>query len=827
MLRCYSIACCTKNVLFYHSVQLFYICLCLSSIFIEVDGEKNVCDICWCKKKYSLECTRRDLLNSIPKLPEDKDSSLITEIIIQDQPRFNILDAKQLRFYPNVEKLTIENCNLSYIFPDAFKSTRKLKEINIRRNNLSVLPLQLFHGLPLLELTIDSNPIICNCSAKWIKSYMFRTEGILGPRWDHVTCVDENNSSLIFRLANVSIPECEIPVIKVIPKQIELNESQSVELLCVAEGKPTPTAYWNVSALSSNYTLEYLTENLTKNEVAQIVRINDARGEDSGWMQCIAENIVGIKSDTVYLTINAPPQINYLETQKSFYWCIRYELTGYPKPDRYWYFNNKPLEMSSFINDIENGKSFNYLYITDGCLQLTRATHVNDGIYTLVAINNYGTANLSVEAQFHKDALPNINPTFFPNRAIYPTTEVMVKTSDKEKESQKPYMLPFLIAGSATFAIILLLAMVFFLQRRKCRGSPNFQDGNGVCHLTNVICWFLCRKGNNKRTGVTGRERIPLNPSKMVENPNYSKDEEKHCSVEIRHIAKEKISFIQTLGEGAFGRVFLGTVDYLTPDEPTTLVAVKTLKDQNQEDARPDFYREAELLTTLQHENIVTFYGVSTDGNPLMLVFEYMEHGDLNNFLRDRGPDLMIQRKETKKYQSLSLSGLLKISAQIAAGMEYLASQHFVHRDLATRNCLVGEDLVVKIGDFGMSRDVYSTDYYRVGRHTMLPVRWMPPESILYRKFTVESDIWSYGVVLWEIFTFGKQPWYELSNHEVIQQVTSGKLLSKPKGCPEDVYSIMLSCWHQNPQERIPMSVVNKQIHQITTNEPEYLELIE
>lgn len=344
--------------------------------------------------------------------------------------------------------------------------------------------------------------------------------------------------------------------------------------------------------------------------------------------------------------------------------------------------------------------------------------------------------------------------------------------------------------------------------------------------------WDSLRPGGRRcfdRKRVVGRERIPLNVARMVENPNYPvyHQETLKGGKTVRHIAREKISFIQSLGEGAFGRVFLGTVDYLTPDEPTTLVAVKTLKDAAVEEARVDFEREAELLTNLQHANIVRFYGVSTDGDPLMIVFEYMEHGDLNNFLRDRGPDRSVLDPGAKPVAPLTRGDLLKIATQVATGMEYLASQHFVHRDLATRNCLVGDMLVVKIGDFGMSRDVYSTDYYRVGRHTMLPIRWMPPESILYRKFTVESDVWSFGVVLWEIFAFGKQPWYELSNHEVIQQVTSGKLLTKPDGCPEEIYQMMLTCWKTQPQDRCPIKLLHSQLENFCKAESEYMPIIE
>ncbi|XP_044088360.1 NT-3 growth factor receptor-like [Neovison vison] len=295
----------------------------------------------------------------------------------------------------------------------------------------------------------------------------------------------------------------------------------------------------------------------------------------------------------------------------------------------------------------------------------------------------------------------------------------------------------------------------------------------------------------------------------------------------VQHIKRRDIVLKRELGEGAFGKVFLAECYNLSPTKDKMLVAVKALKDPTLA-ARKDFQREAELLTNLQHEHIVKFYGVCGDGDPLIMVFEYMKHGDLNKFLRAHGPDAMIlvdgQPRQAKG--ELGLSQMLHIASQIASGMVYLASQHFVHRDLATRNCLVGANLLVKIGDFGMSRDVYSTDYYRVGGHTMLPIRWMPPESIMYRKFTTESDVWSFGVILWEIFTYGKQPWFQLSNTEVIECITQGRVLERPRVCPKEVYDVMLGCWQREPQQRLNIKEIYKVLHALGKAAPIYLDIL-
>ncbi|TNN53349.1 BDNF/NT-3 growth factors receptor [Liparis tanakae] len=308
----------------------------------------------------------------------------------------------------------------------------------------------------------------------------------------------------------------------------------------------------------------------------------------------------------------------------------------------------------------------------------------------------------------------------------------------------------------------------------------------------------------------------------------------------VQHIKRHNIVLKRELGEGAFGKVFLAECYNLTPDQEKLHVAVKvtagrasderpaaagsplflpdnavllflspqTLKEAN-ESGRADFYREAELLTNLQHDHIVTFYGVCVDSDPLIMVFE--SHGPDAVLMSDGQHSILVE---------LTQSQMLHIAQQIAAGMVYLASQHFVHRDLATRNCLVGENLLVKIGDFGMSRDVYSTDYYRVGGHTMLPIRWMPPESIMYRRFTTESDVWSLGVVLWEIFTYGKQPWYQLSNNEVIECITQGRVLQRPRSCPKEVYDLMLGCWQREPYMRLNIKEIHSMLQSLAKASP-------
>ncbi|XP_042869901.1 uncharacterized protein LOC122251810 [Penaeus japonicus] len=334
----------------------------------------------------------------------------------------------------------------------------------------------------------------------------------------------------------------------------------------------------------------------------------------------------------------------------------------------------------------------------------------------------------------------------------------------------------------------------------------------------------LCRdeECQKKHEGLHTQELMLISAERLVDNPEYiGNGIVLPSKPQVKVIPRDKVKFVSELGEGAFGRVYLGVMEEARGK--VTQVAVKTLKSVGPE-ARVELEREVELLSNLTHANIVSFYGVCYSSDSMLMVFEYMEHGDLNNYLRSHNEDVALHAGEEATTDPISVMDCLQIALQVAAGMKYLASQHYVHRDLATRNCLVGANLVVKIGDFGMSRDVYTTDYYQFGGRTLLPVRWMPPESILYRRFTIESDIWSFGVVLWEIFTGGKQPWYGYNNQEVITQITGCKVLSCPDRCPPDMYRIMVSCWRQNPQERPSMATLYAQICSLITVEPHVLD---
>ncbi|XP_032193950.1 epithelial discoidin domain-containing receptor 1 isoform X3 [Mustela erminea] len=253
------------------------------------------------------------------------------------------------------------------------------------------------------------------------------------------------------------------------------------------------------------------------------------------------------------------------------------------------------------------------------------------------------------------------------------------------------------------------------------------------------------------------------------------------------------------------------------------LVAVKILRPDATKNARNDFLKEVKIMSRLKDPNIIRLLGVCVQDDPLCMITDYMENGDLNQFLsahqlEDKVAEGAPRDGEAAPGPTISYPMLLHVVAQIASGMRYLATLNFVHRDLATRNCLVGENFTIKIADFGMSRNLYAGDYYRVQGRAVLPIRWMAWECILMGKFTTASDVWAFGVTLWEVLMLCRaQPFGQLTDEQVIENAgeffrDQGRqvYLSRPPACPLGLYELMLRCWSREPEQRPPFSQLHR-----------------
>ncbi|XP_051020218.1 proto-oncogene tyrosine-protein kinase ROS isoform X2 [Acomys russatus] len=274
---------------------------------------------------------------------------------------------------------------------------------------------------------------------------------------------------------------------------------------------------------------------------------------------------------------------------------------------------------------------------------------------------------------------------------------------------------------------------------------------------------------------------------------------------------REKLSLRLLLGSGAFGEVYEGTaVDILGVGSGELKVAVKTLKKGSTDQEKIEFLKEAHLMSKFNHPNILKQLGVCLLSEPQYIILELMEGGDLLSYLRKA-------RGTTLQGPLLTLADLVELCVDISKGCVYLEQMHFIHRDLAARNCLVSVNdytspRVVKIGDFGLAREIYKNDYYRKRGEGLLPVRWMAPENLMDGIFTSQSDVWSFGILVWEILTLGHQPYPAHSNLDVLNYVQAGGRLEPPRNCPDDLWNLMSQCWAQEPNQRPTFHDIQNQL---------------
>ncbi|XP_031715230.1 ephrin type-B receptor 3b isoform X9 [Anarrhichthys ocellatus] len=317
-----------------------------------------------------------------------------------------------------------------------------------------------------------------------------------------------------------------------------------------------------------------------------------------------------------------------------------------------------------------------------------------------------------------------------------------------------------LIVGSATAAFVFIIAVVVIA----------------------IVC--LRKQRNGSESEYTEKLQQYITPGMKVYIDPFTYEDPNEA---VREFAKEIdvscVKIEEVIGAGEFGEVCRGRLKL--PGRREIIVAIKTLKVGYTDRQRRDFLSEASIMGQFDHPNIIRLEGVVTKSRPVMIVTEFMENGALDSFLR----------LNDGQFTVIQLVGMLR---GIAAGMKYLSDMNYVHRDLAARNILVNSNLVCKVSDFGLSRfleDDPADPTYTSSLGGKIPIRWTAPEAIAYRKFTSASDVWSYGIVMWEVMSYGERPYWDMSNQDVINAVEQDYRLPPPMDCPTALHQLMLDCW--------------------------------
>ncbi|KAG9468727.1 inactive tyrosine-protein kinase 7 [Eleutherodactylus coqui] len=562
------------------------------------------------------------------------------------------------------------------------------------------------------------------------------------------TCVSSTPAGSIEALARAIVQEN----LKFTPPPqsqqcLELDKDATV--LCSATGREKPTIQWlkaDGSDLPSH----------TESEAGHL-HFHRVRRSDAGNYTCTASNSQQgeIKVSVnlivaVYISFKVTPENTTVYQGHTA--TLHCQAEGNPKPQVQWRGREGMLDATKFRHRIQ--------ILNNDSLVIYQVSSEDSGKYTCIAGN---VCDIK-----HRDAF------------LYVVDKPNVRSEGENSTPYKMIQTIGLSVGAAVAYIIIVLGLMFYCKnRRKAKRlgknegeEPEMECLNGGATL------------QNGQTTAEIQEEVPLT---TLGNKRMS--------------SGDKISFprsnlhpITTLGRGEFGEVFLAKAQGIDSGSKDAVVMVKALQTRD-EQLQMDFRRELDMFTKLNHNNVVRLLGHCREAEPHYTILEYVDLGDLKQFLR-------ISKSKDEKMKPLSSKQKVALCSQVALGMEHLSNHRFVHKDLAARNCLVSAQRVVKVSALGLNKDVYNSEYYHL-RQAWVPLRWMPPEAVQDDDFSTKSDVWSFGVLMWEVFTLGEIPYTDMADDEVLAGLQGGSLkLSAPENCSSRYYKLMQRCWASSPKDR-------------------------
>lgn len=526
-----------------------------------------------------------------------------------------------------------------------------------------------------------------------------------------------------------------------------LHKSQTIE--CDFEGYPPINVTWKKK---SGIQIE---DNQRINQSNNVLTFTGVEKEDAGTYWCTGKNTFSSFTSYVNITVFVYPRFltrpkNTTAYVKDHIW-LHCNASGDPKPKISW------------SKDVEGGDKLDpnrFIQHPNGTLHI-KEVHMSDGgRYYCIAANHaeMKQSKFSLVVQDRGTDVGTVYEKNNPGKGKSSSVESMGRTIG-------------IAVGCAAAYIVLVVGLMIYCKGRRARQSKKEEIMSPECENLN--------NGDIEHQGG--------DPNDMTMNPVYKSQP----SYDKMEFPRHDLEALRSLGNGSYGRSFLARASGIRDGEKETMVVVKALASSDDQ-VREEFTKEMDALCGLQHDSVVALLGMCREEEPIYMIFESAEKGDLKQFLLscyDNGRS------------TLNSSQKLSICEQLASGMNYLSSQEFVHKDLAARNCMVGKDLKVKIAFLSLSYDLYNAEYFRFN-NVLIPLRWMPPEAIFDDDFTEKSDVWSYGVLVWEIYTFGQMPYHDRSSEEVLKCIKNDLRLNKPDNCPDTVLEVMEKCWEGNPLAR-------------------------
>ncbi|XP_034235544.1 fibroblast growth factor receptor homolog 1-like isoform X2 [Thrips palmi] len=466
-------------------------------------------------------------------------------------------------------------------------------------------------------------------------------------------------------------------------------------------------------------------------------------------------------------------------------------------------------------------------------LRLTNVTHEDEGFYACVAGNSLGITYAMAYLR------------------VVDTEETEPSQLHIQVAGPTAFVMNVLVAGLCLLfliAVAVVISIFHRLKREKLKKLKALETAAAVTHWTKKV---IVEPANRPNSGAASTVSVGDSQEPLLMPMVKIQKQKSSAPIDCLTISeyelpvdpdwefpRDSMTLGKSLGEGAFGKVVRAEAHGILKQGVTTTVAVKMLKEGHTDAEMMDLVSEMEMMKMIgRHVNIINLLGCCTQDGPLYVVVEYAPLGNLRDFLRQQRPasgastggvSASGYERAIGVNRTLTHKDLVSFAYQVARGMEYLASRRCIHRDLAARNVLVSDDYVIKIADFGLARDIHCNDYYRKTTNSRIPVKWMAPEALFHRLYTTQSDVWSYGILLWEIMTLGGTPYPSMPSVEnLFQLLRSGHRMEKPPACSLEMYMLMRECWSYQPNERPTFEELVEELDRIltvTANE-EYLNL--